>query len=105
MSETKPKWTPGPASMFENNLDIAIRCWARNRARQVKDAANRITPEDMEYFIANLLTDALKTFNEEYNRTSGEYILHLESVAKEALTLKPIAPVAIAKARGETNHE
>lgn len=70
-------------SPWSNHIRIAIRCWARDWARFVRDKVLKIPPTEMEDFIAELLTDALTTFDGEYNSACNEYICQLERFVED----------------------
>jgi hypothetical protein len=77
-------------SHFENTLRIAIKSWARTRAREMSDKALKVP--DMEQFLAELLEDALLTFKDTYTKAYNEYLGHLEALLDDAVKLKPAAP-------------
>jgi hypothetical protein len=72
-------------SPWSSHLKIAIKVWARERARQLSERALKVPArnQDMEYFLTELLTDALLTFNETYNAASDEQINRLERMLEE----------------------
>jgi hypothetical protein len=72
-------------SPWTSHLRIAIKVWARERARQLSEKALKVPArnQDMEYFLTELLTDALLTFNETYNAAYDEQIHRLERMLEE----------------------
>lgn len=82
---------------FNDHIKIAIACWSRMRARQCAEKALKVSPNDMETFLAELLKDALMTFNDDYNRSSADYIARLENSVTEIHNLQLPPTVFIKK--------
>ena len=72
-------------SPWSNHLKIAIRVWSRDRARQMAEKALQVPTRnlDMEHFLTELLTDALLTFNEDYNKAYNEQVQRLQQLLEE----------------------
>ena len=78
-------------SPWSNHLRIAIRSWSLSRAREVSDAARKAP--DLECFLAELLTDALLTFNDDYEKCYTDHIHQLERLLHDALVIKLSPPI------------
>jgi len=76
-------------SRFDDHMKIAIRCWARDRGRQMAEKALKVSSREMEYFLTELLTDALMEFDRTYNAASNEYIRQCEAIVTERLNHAP----------------
>lgn len=85
------------SSPWDDHVKIAIRSWARIRAKEVTGEAQRIPLLDMEYWLAELLTDALLTFNNDYNRAYNEHVHRLERLVEDAQNCSLPRPILIKK--------
>jgi hypothetical protein len=80
-------------------MQIAIRCWSRDRARQMTDKALKVPPDEMERFLTELLTDALLTYNESFNRCYSEHVEQLWRLLNEKQAMTSPPPLIIPATR------
>lgn len=80
-------------SPWRDNFKIAIHCWARERARQVRDQARKVPERELEQFLAELLNDTLLTFNDEYQRAYNGYVERMWWMLENSHLMTPPLPV------------
>ena len=87
-------------SPWSDHLKITIQCWSRERARQLSDKALKVSirdHRDIEHFLTEVLTDALLTFNETYNKASEEYVNGIERLLADFRATLPSNPVILGR--------
>ena len=102
--ETKPMIQSSP---WTDDMRIAIRAWSRVRARQMAPKAAKVMCHvcitEMEDFLDNLLTDALQTFNDDYNAAYNQHVAQLERLLNDALGIKLAQPIVMRSESGDGN--
>ena len=85
--ETKPMIQSSP---WADHTRIAIRVWSLDRARKMAAMGYQASLQgEMENFLAELLSDALQTFNDDYNDAYNQHVAQMERLLNDALAVKP----------------
>jgi hypothetical protein len=85
-------------SPWSDHMNIAIKCWSQARARELSDKALKVSVRNhryMEHFLAEVLTDALMTFNETYNKAYEQHVQQLERLLTDDYVTRISNPVIL----------
>ena len=81
---------------WSDHVQIAIKTWSRTKARDLADKALKVPPQEMEQFLAEVLVDALLTYNDTYLVAYNQHVHQMERMM-EAYVGTALPPSVITK--------